>query len=100
MQDLTMQLIERVEDARKDNKTPCNSYATRENAIKATAKMAQIAANHFAKDTSEDARPARFIVLYIESWGRWVGFIDLSEVMGRTSSTGGYLGITKGFFSY
>lgn len=104
MQDLLTTLVERIEEARLTNKNPCNSYATRENALKATAKMAQRVANHFSRDLrmnpETEVVPARFIVLHIESWGRWVGFIDMTEVLMRPSSTGGYLGVAEGFFSY
>jgi hypothetical protein len=39
-------------------------------------------------------------VFYIEAWGRWVGAIDLTELKSRCNSTGGYLGICTGFYTY
>ncbi len=52
------------------------------------------------KNSDAKARAARYVVFYVEAWGRWVGCIDQSEVMQRASSTGGYLGVAKGFFVY
>lgn len=97
-------LIGRIEDSRKDNKNPCKNYATKEAAEKATAKAAQNVANNFSQarlnGSDKDEVPAEYIVLFIESWGRWVGFINMSEVMNRPTSTGGYLGVEIGFYKY
>ena len=97
-------LVARIEESRKENKNPCKNYATKEAAEKATAKAAQNVANNFyaARFNNPDAvaRPAEYIVLFIESWGRWVGFINLSEVVERKESTGGYLGVETGFYKY
>jgi len=95
-------IIQRVEDYRATNKNPCKSYKTKAAAEKATARVAQIAADHFAILRNIGAVPARYMVVYVPAWGRYVGAIDLTEVMGRQSSTGGYLGICSahGFFSY
>jgi len=93
-----------IEDSRLENKNPCKNYATEEAAEKATAKMAQDAANYFSRHLvngeSEQARSARYVVFYVESWGRWVGCIDLTELLARSTSTGGYLGFCKGFYSF
>jgi hypothetical protein len=97
---VTDNLTARIEDYRTTNKRPCKNYATREAAEKATAKMAQIAATYFDKQMSENARCARYVVFYIEPWGRWVGAIDLTELLGRENSTGGYLGVCTDFFTY
>lgn len=95
-------IIARVEEYRATNKNPCKSYKTKAAAEKATAQVAQLAANHFAILRNINAVPARYMVIYIPAWGRYIGAIDLSELMGRQSSTGGYLGIcsAKAFFSY
>lgn len=95
-------LIARIEEYRATNKTPCKNYSTREAAEKATAKVAQETADYFRANVKEKTRAARYVVFYNEAWGRWVGAIDLSEVLLRSNSTGGYLGFcsTKGFFSY
>jgi hypothetical protein len=92
-------LIARIEDYRATNKQPCKNYATKEAAEKATAKMAQDAANYFHA-VDGDANSARYVVFYNEAWGRWVGAIDLTELLRRDSSTGGYLGFCTGFYTY
>jgi hypothetical protein len=92
-------LIADIEDYRATNKQPCKNYATKEAAEKATAKVAQAAANYFHRFDGE-AKPARYVVFFNEAWGRWVGAIDLTELLRRDSSTGGYLGFCTGFFTY
>ena len=64
-----------------------------ENAEKATKKMAEIMGNRF------DTKPARYIIIYNESWGRWIGAIDMSEMLSR-KNTRGDSGFTTGFYSY
>lgn len=59
--------------------------------------MAQKAATYFDKQGRADARPADYVVFYVEAWGRWVGCVNLSELLRRDTSTGGYLGICTGF---
>lgn len=102
MANIIAELTARIEDYRKDNKNPCKNYKTEAAAEKATAKVAQMAANHFAIDSSKDAKAARYVVFYIEAWGRWVGAVDLTEVLARSTSTGGYIGCVSqaGFYSY
>jgi len=98
--DLIATLTARIEDYRSTNKNPCKNYATREAAQKATAAMAQKAATYFDMAGREDAPSARYVVFYNEAWGRWVGAIDLTELLKRQNSTGGYLGICTGFYTY
>ena len=93
-------LISRIEEYRATNKQPCKNYGSKEAAEKATAKMAQEAANHFDSARRIDALPARYVVVYNEAWGRWVGAIDLTELLQRKTTTGGYLGCCTGFFTY
>lgn len=93
-------LIARIEEYRATNKNPCKNYATREAAEKATAKMAQEAATYYDKDDNKEVRSARYLVFYIEPWGRWVGAIQLSELLNRKNSTGGYLGFCTGFYTF
>jgi hypothetical protein len=62
--------------------------------------MAKKAAIYFNKTENEDARPARYVVFFNEAWGRWVGAIDLTELLNRPTSTGGYLGACTGFYTY
>jgi hypothetical protein len=104
--DIIKTLIARVEEARLTNKTPCKSYKHEHIAMRAGHKMARLAGNYFyagKKDTDlfwNKAQPARFCVVYVESWGRYVVGIDLTELLARPTSTGGYLGICTGFFVY
>lgn len=99
---ITDKLIASIEEYRATNKNPCKNYATKEAAEKATALMAQRAASHFDIEGRADAPAARYVVLFNEAWGRWVGAIDLTELLNRKNSTGGYIGIcsANGFFSY
>jgi hypothetical protein len=93
-------LTARIEDYRATNKQPCKNYATEAAAEKATAAMAQAAAVHFSRNQDPEARPAQYVVFYNEAWGRWVGAVNLSELLQRQSSTGGYLGYCKGFYTF
>lgn len=97
---LIKDLTARIEDYRKTNKVPCKNFKTERAAEKATADMARIVGRHFDKFNSVDAKPAQYVVFYIEAWGRWVGCINLTEVMRRPTSSGGYIGIAKGFYCF
>lgn len=99
---LIKDLTARIEDYRATNKNPCKNYATEEAAEKATLAMAKVCAAHFDRDQRgvDAVQPAQYVVFYNEAWGRWVGCICISEVLHRPTSTGGYLGICKGFFTY
>ena len=86
----------KIETYRKSNKNPCKNYATESAAEKATAKIAELVGKEHETHT------ARYVVFYIEAWGRWVGAVDLSEVISRPDSNGGYLALaaSKGFYTY
>jgi len=100
MANIIAELTARIEEYRATNKNPCKNYATEATAEKATAKAAQEIATYFDKQSREDAPSARYVVFYVEAWGRWVGCIDMSELLRRSNSTGGYLGVQPGFFKY
>lgn len=101
MSNIIATLTARIEEHRATNKNPCKNYGSEAAAEKATSKMAQRAATYFdANDGRSDAPSARYVVFYVEAWGRWVGCIDLSELLNRKNSTGGYLGQCKGFFVF
>ena len=91
-------LTARIEDYRSENKNPCKNYATQAAAEKATALMAKRAAAHFS--IKDDAPSADYVVFYIEAWGRWVGCINLNELIRRPGAAGGYMGFCTGFFTY
>ncbi|WGN90757.1 hypothetical protein [Burkholderia phage vB_BglM_WTB] len=96
IKDLTRRMIA----SRETNKTfPCQVYASEKNAEKAMAALAQKTATYFSRDKNpENARPANYVVFYIAEWDKWVGAINLSEVIARRESTGGYLGICGNVF--
>lgn len=93
-------LTARIEDYRKTNKQPCKNYSTEAAAEKATKMVAQKAATHFDRDRRADAPEADYLVFYVEAWGRWVGCINMSDLMRRSNSTGGYIGICGDFFTF
>ena len=93
-------LTARIEEYRTTNKQPCKNYGSKEAAEKATAKMAQAAAQYFDRHNSADAKPARYVVFFNAAWGRWVGAIELSELLSRPNSTGGYLGFCRDFYTF
>ena len=87
----------RIEKYRIDNKNPCKNYATEVAAEKAVSKMARLVADHH-----ECKNSAEYVVFFIEAWGRWVGAINLNELIRRDEAKGGYLGFaaSKGFYTY
>lgn len=99
---LIAELTARIEEYRAENENPCKNYATEAAAEKATLAMAKICAAHFDRDQRgvDAIKPAQYVVFFNKAWGRWVGCICITEVMHRPESTGGYLGICKGFFTY
>lgn len=93
-------LIERLIEARGSNKNfPCPTYSTEARAEKAVAEVALKASTHFTKP-NETVVPANHIVVFVPAWNRWVGAVDMNELIRRNTSTGGYLGIAAPFFSY
>lgn len=100
MANLIDKLTARIEDYRTTNKNPCKNYKTKEAAEKATARAAQHVGTCFDRAYRKDAPSAEYVVFYIEQWGKWVGCINMSEVLRRPESAGGYLGIEPGFFKY
>lgn len=102
MTNIIKTLTNRIEGYRKENKNPCKNYATEAAADKAASKIAKEAAVYFNKDGDVEARSANYITFYIESWGRWVAAIDLTGLLARSSSTGGYIGWIgeRGFYTY
>jgi hypothetical protein len=98
--DLIATLTARIEERLKETKKPCKAYATKEAADKATLAMATKAGIYFDAHNRKDARPARYVVFYMESMQKWVGAIDLTEVLNRKNCSGGYVGVCTGFYTY
>lgn len=86
----------RIEEYRKTNKQPCKNYASQAAAEKATAAAAAKAGRLFDRNGT----PARYVVFFNEAWGRWVGAMDYTELLSRSSYMGGYLGAVSGFYVY
>uniref|UniRef100_A0AAU8GSE9 Uncharacterized protein n=2 Tax=Viruses TaxID=10239 RepID=A0AAU8GSE9_9VIRU len=97
MANIIKSLTARIEERLAETKNPCKNYATEAAAEKATAAVALKAAQSLTMD--ENAKPADYVVIYIESWGRWVGCINLSEVL-RRPNAGGYVGVCGDFFTW
>jgi hypothetical protein len=98
---IAQDLICRIEERRAETQQPCKSYKTEASAAAVAEKLALKYAAHFEARPGSNA-PCRYLVVFNEAWGRWVVGFDFSELLGRTTSTGGYLGIasTDGFFTY
>ncbi len=90
-------ITSRIEASREENKQPCKNYASEARAEKAAAEMAALVAEHHGS-----AKQANYVVFFVESWGRWVGAIDLNEMISRKDASGGFLGLapSKGFYTY
>jgi len=91
---ITETLTARIHNRMTETKNPCKHYKTDDGAVKATRKMAEIAGEHF-----DSNRPARFLTFKVDGLG-WVGAIDLTELISRPETIGGYLGICTGFYTY
>ena len=91
-------LIARVEAYRATNSNPCKNYKTQAAAEKATSTVAKLAGRHFDRAGNE----AEYIVVFNAAWGRWIGAVNLNELVNRKTSVGGYLGVVSqaGFFTY
>lgn len=91
-------LIDRVESYRATNANPCKNYKTQAAAEKATSTVAKMAGKYFDRA----GREAEYVVVFNAAWGRWIGAVNLNELVNRKTSVGGYLGVVSqaGFFSY
>lgn len=98
MPNIIATLTARIEAARAENAKPCKSYATEARAEAAVAACAQACGQHFDTTGAE----ARYVVFYVPSWGRWVGAVDMTEILRRPTSMGGYVGLagSMGFFCF
>lgn len=92
-------LIERIDSRLQETKEPCKTYATEERAEAAAEKMSHDVAEHFAKNKNE-FHPARYVVVFIPKMNRWTYCIDMTELLMRSSSTGGYIGFCKDIFTF
>jgi len=93
-------IIDRVTSRYSENKNPCKSYKTKEAADRATMQAALEMADEFTSQSACEKIPARYILVFIPAMGRWVGALDMTEMLRRSTSQGGYLGVCKGFYKY
>jgi len=93
-------LIARIEARYEETANPCKSYATEERAEAVARAYSVTLANYFSR--CEGGTPARYIVAFSPAMGRWVIGFDLTELMRRSTFTGGYIGVAsdKGFYTY
>ena len=90
-------LTGRIESYRKENKSPCKSYATQAAAEKAAAKVAKMVGEY-----QMIGRPANYVVFFNEAWGRWNAGIDVTSVINHPKAVGGHAGLaaSMGFYTF
>ena len=93
------ELKARIESRLEETKNPCKHYSTEDRAEKAVAKMAADAACYFTGDLTNGYTEAKYVVFEVEGLG-WVGCINLTELLSRPTSIGGYLGFCTGFYTF
>ena len=91
-------LQQRIADRLTETKNACKTYATEDKAEQVAVEMAQKLGNQF--DTN--GRPCRYVVFKIESLDRWTAAFDYSELFGRNTAMGGYIGTAAdaGFYTF
>ena len=94
-------LVARIENRLTETKKPCKLYATEAAAEKVAEEKATAFAAYFSRN-KQTIRPARYIVVYIPSINKWAIGFDQTEVMARSTSTGGYVGVMsdRGFYTF
>ena len=99
---ITASLIARIEEYRATNKHPCKNYATEAAAERVASSFAATLALHHDRSETNQQKPCRYVVVFNEAWGRWVIGFDLTELLSRSTSVGGYVGLAgdAGFFTF
>jgi len=97
---LVKDLVARIEKRLTETKSPCKLYKSEEAAEKVAEAEALVLAQAFSRDSNP--RPARYIVVFVPSVGKWAIGFDQTEVMSRARNTGGYVGIMadRGFYTF
>ena len=100
MTNVVADLIARIEERRTETKNPCKNYSTEAKAESVAKRFSKEFAAHFA--VAKTQQPCRYVVAFDQAWGKWIVGFDLTELMSRKTSTGGYVGVAAraGFFSY
>ena len=91
---ITADLIQRIEDYRKDNKFPCKNYASEAAAEKAANDMADKASKFYSIPRDS----VRYIVFFNPAWGRWCAAFESAPLL----KNGGYIGFIPqhNFYTY
>jgi hypothetical protein len=91
-------LQNRISDRLTETKSPCTCYKTE-------AKAEQVAAElsvQYGRMFDTTGRACRYVIVYIEQLDKWTPAFDFSELFGRSTSNGGYVGVAsdKGFYTF
>lgn len=104
---LVKDLVVRIEKRLTQTKRPCKLFSTEAKAEAVAEKEAKYLAVYFSRHSMSDAeaeniRPARYLIVYIPSVGKYAIGFDQTEVMARSTSTGGYVGVMsdRGFYTF
>lgn len=97
---LVKDLVARIERRLTETKKPCKLYATEAQAEKVAEEQAEFLGAYFTNVAHP--RPARYLIVHIPSVGKYAIGFDMTEVMSRKSSIGGYLGVMsdRGFYTF
>lgn len=96
MANVIQSIIDRIENYRATNKSPCKSYATQRAAELAADKYAAKIGAYFSDNEKE--RPD-YLVFFNPAWGRYCVAFNITPLLNKY---GGYGGIASyyGFFNY
>jgi len=100
---ITSKLLQRINDRLTETKTPCKLYKSYENADKAGKKVAARSALHFTPCSAEvvaNVEATHYLVVFIPSIRKYTVCFDLTELVSRRTTSGGYLGICGDFYTY
>ena len=78
----------RIEKRLLETKNACKTYATETMAEHYADELAKRAAEHF-----DTARPAHYVIVFIESVERYAIAFDINELCNRPDAKGGFVGI-------
>ena len=88
-------VLERITARLKETATPCKLYKSEATAERVGEKVAVLAANHFGSN-----HPMKFIVVYVPSINKYAVAFDINEILNRSDSHGGYMGVCGAHYTY
>jgi hypothetical protein len=90
-------LQDRIASRLTETVNPCKSYGSYATADAKGADVAAAMADYF-----QSTRPANYVVVSFEVGGktRHTPCFDLTGLLARPETTGGYLGFAEGFYTY